>query len=264
MKYQEFGAKNRDTLILLHGGGLSWWNYREEAEMLQSEYRVILPILDGHAGSDRPFTTIESNAAEIISFIDEQLGGSVLLMGGLSLGGQILLEMLAQRKGICRCALVESAPVLPDRLTHALIAPTFGSSYGLIRNKSFAKLQFQSLHIQPALFDDYYRDTCQIKKADMIAFLKANTGYSLKKSIESCSSQVRVIVGGKENWRVLKSAKLIEKAVPGCTMEVLPGFRHGAFSLNHAGDYVHTICDILGTTNTKAIRGSPMKTAGNT
>ena len=128
MNYQEFGAKNRDTLILLHGGGLSWWNYREEAEMLQSEYRVILPVLDGHAGSDRPFTTIENNAAEIISFIDGHLGGSVLLMAGLSLGGQILLEMLAQRKDICRYALVESAPVLPDRLTHALIAPAFGCS----------------------------------------------------------------------------------------------------------------------------------------
>lgn len=245
MNYQEFGAANRDTLILLHGGGLSWWNYRQEAEILQSEYRVILPILDGHAGSDRPFATIESNAEEIIAFIDEHLGGSVLLIGGLSLGGQVLLEMLAQRKDICRYALVESAPVLPDRLTHALISPTFGCSFGLIRNKSFAKLQFQSLHIQPALFNDYYRDTCLIKKTDMIAFLKANTGYTLKKSIESSTSQMRVVVGEKENRRVLKSAKLIEKTVPGCTVEVLPGFRHGAFSLNHAEDYVHMLRGIL-------------------
>lgn len=245
MNYQEYGATNQETLILLHGGGLSWWNYREEAEMLQSEYRVILPILDGHAGSDRPFTTIESNAEEIISFIDGHFGGSVLLIGGLSLGGQILLEMLAQRKDICRFALAESAPVLPDRLTHALIGPAFGCSWGLIRNKSFAKLQFQSLHIQPALFDDYYRDTCQIKKADMIAFLKANTDYALKKSIESSTSQMRVVVGGKENRRVLKSAKLLEKTVPGCAVEVLPGFRHGGFSLNHAGDYVQMLHHIL-------------------
>lgn len=43
----------------------------------------------------RDFTTIESNAAEIISFIDAELGGSVLLIGGLSLGGQVLLELLS-------------------------------------------------------------------------------------------------------------------------------------------------------------------------
>ena len=35
---------------------------------LETEYHVILPILDGHAGSDRPFTTIEDNASEIPYF----------------------------------------------------------------------------------------------------------------------------------------------------------------------------------------------------
>ena len=146
MQFHEYGVDQKKTILLLHGGGLSWWNYREAAEKLREEYRVILPILDGHAGSDRPFTTIEDNASEIISFIDERLGGSVLLIGGLSLGGQILLEMLSQRADLCSYALVESAAVLPSRLTNALIAPAFSGSYGLIRNKAFSKLQFQSLH----------------------------------------------------------------------------------------------------------------------
>ena len=73
MRFKEYGVRQKDTIILLHGGGLSWWNYREEAKLLETEYHVILPILDGHAGSDRPFTTIEDNAAGIISFIDEKL-----------------------------------------------------------------------------------------------------------------------------------------------------------------------------------------------
>ena len=63
MQFHEYGADQKETILLLHGGGLSWWNYREAAEKLQGEYRVILPILDGHAGSDRPFTTIEDNAS---------------------------------------------------------------------------------------------------------------------------------------------------------------------------------------------------------
>ena len=49
MKYQEYGPKQKDVILLLHGGGLSWWNYRAVAELLQEEYHVILPILDGHA-----------------------------------------------------------------------------------------------------------------------------------------------------------------------------------------------------------------------
>ena len=91
MRIHEFGTDKKDTILLLHGGGLSWWSCRDAAKILQSGYHIIIPVLDGHAGSDRPFTTIEENASEIISFIDEHLNGSVLLIGGLSLGGQILL-----------------------------------------------------------------------------------------------------------------------------------------------------------------------------
>ena len=28
----EYGKFNKDTIILLHGGGLSWWNYEEVAK----------------------------------------------------------------------------------------------------------------------------------------------------------------------------------------------------------------------------------------
>lgn len=68
MKYMEYGTQNPETIILLHGGGLSWWNYREAARFLQEHYHVILPILDGHADSDAPFASIEENAARMIAY----------------------------------------------------------------------------------------------------------------------------------------------------------------------------------------------------
>ena len=245
MQFREFGEAKRETIVLLHGGGLSWWNYRETAEMLKNEFHIILPILDGHAGSDRPFTSIEENAAEIISWIDAHCGGSVLLIGGLSLGGQILLEMLSQRRNLCSCALVESAAVIPSRLTNALIAPVFGCSYGLIQNRSFARLQFQSLHIRPELFEDYYRDTCQIKNSDMVAFMKASTAYALKDTIRSSKANVRVYYGGKEPAEIKRSAELIGKKLPASQLHCFRDFYHGEFSINHAQDYADTIRQML-------------------
>ena len=171
----EYGKQNQDTILLLHGGGLSWWNYREVAKRLAERYHVVLPVLDGHADSGAPFTSIEDNAARLISYIDAHFGGQVMLLSGLSLGGQIAVEMLSQRKDICRYALLESTLVKPSKLTAAMIGPAFGMSYGLIKQMWFAKLQADFLGIPKELFDDYYRDTCKISKADMIAFLKANS-----------------------------------------------------------------------------------------
>ena len=132
MQYVEYGAHNLQTIILLHGGGLSWWNYRDVAQLLSDRFHVILPILDGHADSDAPFTSIEDNAARIIALIDQHFGGNVLTVGGLSLGGQIAVEMLAQRPDICRFALLESTLVKPSILIHALIKPAFGMSYSTV------------------------------------------------------------------------------------------------------------------------------------
>ena len=245
MNCMEYGHTNRDTIILLHGGGLSWWNYREIAEKLSSSYRVILPILDGHAQSDAVFSTIEDNAERVISFIDEQFGGSVLLIGGVSLGGQILLEILSRRKDICRYALVESALVIPSKFVHAMIRPAFGSCYGLIRHRWFSKLQFRSLRIRDDLFEEYYRDTCGISKSDMIAFLEANALYSLKSSIRDSRAEVYVFVGERESRVMRKSAERIHEALRGSVLHVLPKLYHGQFSLNCSEDYVKTVLKIV-------------------
>ena len=237
----EFGQQNKDTVLLLHGGGLSWWNYREVAKLLEEDYHVILPVLDGHADSGAAFTTIEDNAARLISYIDTHFAGQVTAIGGLSLGGQVALEMLSQRPDICRFALIESALIKPSKVTAALIYPTFVMSYGLIKQRWFAKLQADYLGIPKDLFEDYYRDTCAITKEDMIAFLKSNCIYEIKIGLAKTTAKVKIVVGEKEQKSILDSAKLLHKTIPGSEMEILPGLRHGDLSINHPEHYVQML-----------------------
>ena len=236
-----FGEQNKDTILLLHGGGLSWWNYRETVKLLEEDYHVVLPILDGHAGSDASFTTIETSAARLISYIDTHMEGQVAYLGGLSLGGQVALEMLAQRPDICRFALIESALVRPSKLTAALIGPTFGMSYGLIKQRWFAKIQAEYLRIPKNLFEDYYRDSCAITKADMIAFLKANSAYEIKPGLSETSAKVKIVAGSREQKSILASGELLHSAIPGSQLEILPGLHHGDLSLNHPEQYVRML-----------------------
>ena len=247
MRVQEFGQQNGDVILLLHGGGLSWWNYREVAQGLAERYRVVLPVLDGHADSDAPFTTIEDNAARLISYIDAHFGGQVLAIGGLSLGGQIAAEMLSQRHDICRYALIESAPVKPMKLTSALVGPAFGMSYGLIKQRWFSKLQAGYLGIPGELFEDYYRDTCKIGKADMIAFLKANSLYTVKPGLSKTTAKVKIAAGTKEQKIIRDSVKMLHETIAGSSMELLPGLRHGDLSINHPQRYARMLTEWIGS-----------------
>ena len=91
------------------------------------------------------------------------------------------------------------------------------------------------------LFNNYYRDTCAITKQDMIAFLQANSLYSIKESIRNCTAKVSVFVGEKENSAMKTSAKIIHEKLKGSSLQIFPKMYHGEFSLNHAGNYVKEI-----------------------
>ena len=244
-QYREYGKQNREVIVLLHGGGLSWWNYRAEAELLADRFHVVLPILDGHAGSGAPFESIEKSAERLIAFIDASFGGSVLLMGGLSLGAQVLVEALTRRPEICRYAIIESASVIPSPVTGALIGSALASSYFLIRKRWFARLQFRSLHIRQDLFEDYYRDTCQIARGDMTAFLKANSAYGLKAGLSNCLVRARIIVGGRESRRMRRSAARLKDALPGSGLEIKAGLCHGEFAINYPDSYVREVLGMV-------------------
>lgn len=245
MKVVEVGQENQDVIVLLHGGGLSWWQYQAQMDLLCENYHVVLPILDGHAGSDADFTSIEDNAKRLLDYIDKTYGGSVFLIAGLSLGGQILLEMLALRKNICQYAIVESAAIIPDKLTAGLVAPLFSMSFPLIKKKWFAKVQFCYLGIRADLFEHYYGDTVKLSKQNLIAFTKASSLYQVKKNLKNSLARVRIIVGEKETKKMHASARYLHDLLPDSRLEIKAGLAHGQYAINQPDLYVKELFESL-------------------
>ena len=46
MKFKTFGRKENPAVVLVHGGGLSWWSLRKIISLLEEEYYLVAPILD--------------------------------------------------------------------------------------------------------------------------------------------------------------------------------------------------------------------------
>ena len=241
MIYKEYGQENEKVMVFLHGGGLSWWGYEEVAEKLSEKYHVILPVLDGHSDSDRTFTSIRDNAVDIINFIEERFDGHIFLLGGLSLGAQIALEILSLKEDICKYAVIESALVIPSQITAKLIKPMLDSSYWLISKHWFSRFQFSYLKIRPDLFDNYYKDSVKISKENMTSFLKANSLYSINPDLQKSTANVLVITGEKEQKSILKSADII----PASRHIIVPGLYHGQLSMNNSEKYIMFINDLI-------------------
>ena len=245
MKVAEYGKEHCETIVLLHGGGLSWWNYQTAAERLGEKYHVVLPVLDGHAGSDRVFTTIEDNAAAVIDYIDQQWGGRIALLGGVSLGGQIVTEILSRRRDICRAAVIESASVIPMPLAKRMVKPVLNMSHGLIQKPWFAKWQFRALGINSRWYEDYYRDTCVISKESMTAFLRANAAYEVREELRGTEAKVLVLVGEKEPKQMRRSARKLCELLPGSGLEILLGLGHGQYAINYGEIFAERVDALL-------------------
>ncbi|MFR2209676.1 MAG: alpha/beta fold hydrolase, partial [Streptococcus salivarius] len=147
MKFHEFGDKNLPSILLIHGGGSSWWNYLRQARILSEEYRVILPTLNGHGEEYQlDYVSTEDSALEILDYIKANCGGKLLAIGGVSLGGQIAMELLSLDSEIAEKAIIDGSLCIPQpRL--AKISIFLVSLFGkLMFNKFSCKLQLSMMN----------------------------------------------------------------------------------------------------------------------
>ncbi len=102
MIFNEIGNKTSPTIILLHGGGLSDWSWQNAVKMLESDYHIVTPIIDGHGEAGKEtFVSIEHSAVELIEYIEKQFDGKVFAIGGLSIGrfAAVLIILICARSG---------------------------------------------------------------------------------------------------------------------------------------------------------------------
>ena len=112
MIFHEFGDKKFPHILLIHGGGNSWWNYLRQARILSDKYHVILPTLNGHGEEyQKEYISTENSAQQIMDYIKNNCDGKLFAVGGVSLGGQIAIELLSLNSDIAQKAIIRRQPI---------------------------------------------------------------------------------------------------------------------------------------------------------
>ncbi len=242
MLFKETSDKHLPTIILLHGGGLSYWSLQSVINKLQSNFHVVTPIIEGHGeNGTEEFVSIQDSAEKLISYIDKNCNGKVFAIGGLSIGAQIVTEVLSQRTEIAEYAIIESALVYPIKATAALTIPTYKLFYGLVKKKWFSKMQAKSLCVPDDMFERYYQDSLKITKQSLINITLSNGNFHLKNSISNTSAKVLIIVGEGEIGIMKKSARRLQEVIRNSELYIAPAMKHGELSLVYPDKYVEII-----------------------
>ncbi|WKY45387.1 alpha/beta hydrolase [Eubacteriaceae bacterium ES2] len=242
MIFKETGNVDNPKIILLHGGGLSDWSLDPVISRLKDQFYVITPVIDGHgADGNETFISIEDSAVKLIDYIDHYGNGNVHLLGGLSIGAQIVTEALSRRSDIANFAVIESALLIPIKKTTALMVPINSMSYGLIRSKRFSKMQAKALCLPSEKFERYYQDSLKMSKESLLNMAWSNGTYALKKDITKTKAKVLIVVGQKELGIMKKSAQLLSREISHSRLYVAKGMKHGELSLKYPERFVGLI-----------------------
>lgn len=242
MKYKEFGDSIHPTIILLHGGGLSWWSFTDLIHLLKETYHIVTPIIDGHGeDGDTIFVSIQDSAQKLIQYIDEKHQGKVFAICGLSLGAQIIVDVLAQRADIAKYIVIESALVMPLSGVTRFIAKSSSLFYSLIHQKWFARMQAKALYVRENLFDQYYSDSQNISKQSLTNISASNADYTAPDTLKITKAKVLIIIGGEEVRIMDKSVRKLISMLPQARVCIVPDMKHGELSLSRCKEYLALI-----------------------
>ena len=251
MLFKEFGNKNMPVIIFIHGGGLSWWSWKQQIEALKKNYYIVTPIIDGHGDAwDTTFVSIKESAEQVIKYIKGNCNGKVFAICGLSIGAQIIVEILAKESDITENAVIESALVYPIKMVSALTVPMYNMCYGLIKKRWFAKLQAKSLNIPDELFETYYKESSRMTKESLINFTISNGDYPMPSTLCNTKAKTLILVGGKELSVMKKSALLMHETIIGSFLKIIEKSGHGEISLIYPDKYLNLLQQLF-TNNIK-------------
>ena len=102
---------NGPPLVMLHGWSISADAFAEIAELLSSDYRLLIPDLPGHGvSSPAPTNDIAGLSAGLVTWMNAILDGPVIL-AGWSLGGMVSIEIARSRAiAVDKLALIGTTP----------------------------------------------------------------------------------------------------------------------------------------------------------
>lgn len=234
LEYDEWG-RGEDVLMLVHGHPFDRSMWRGQGEALsRSGWRVVAADLRGYGRSSvvRGVTTLEMFARDIVGLLDE-LHVQAAVMGGLSMGGQIVME-------ICR--------LFPDRVRGVLLAataPQAETTDGKTKRNQMADrllregmdgytaealpmmLAAETIRERPDLAE---RVRAMMRAAHPEGAAAALRGRAERQSYEETLAALRapavIIVGDQDAFTTRADAELMQALMTRSTLVWMPGVGH--------------------------------------
>lgn len=254
MRFHEFGDKKNPHIMLIHGGGNAWWNFLRQGRVLGKKYHVIIPTLDGHGEEyETPYVSTEVTVDKLMKYIEKECDGKLFALCGVSLGGQIVIELLSRKSDLAKKAIIDGTVCYPTPFMKTfcicstkIMGPLlYGKKSSERLLKQMDKMLPQKMHYPQEIKNYYMEDMPRTPKETLTTMYRTYMDYNLKESLRDTRAEVMYWYGEKEMRCVKKSAELFKSYVPSCKLYEAKGYNHGYLAVYIPEEWLELACDFF-------------------
>lgn len=244
--YEEWHSGARETILWLHGGGVSGWVWRPSIDRLD-DFHHLVPDLPEHGKSlrERPFS-IARTAEQLARLIEQHAHYSRAHVVGHSLGGQIAAELIARfpervGRAVLSGTLVRPVPGMSAPAARILTELTL-RAYMPFRNLPFlVRATMRAQGVPEEFRAEFAADTRRLSVGGLRRVMfDENLRFRLPAGLERSPVPTLVAIGEHEREVVRRSAEDLVRVMPNAEGAVARGLGH-AWSLEDPDRFAGTV-----------------------
>lgn len=244
MTFHEFGENGKPIIMLTHGLNICWQMWLPAVAMLEKDYFIIVPALDGHDEDDKEskFVSVSDEGEKIYSYISKNYGKNIFMAVGMSMGGGITWEVLS--RGIKAEYVVFDSGVFSS-VPSALIG-MIGNMQTSVKNGTRDRIPKYLTNLEKVygreLAPHYIRMADFMTDENLLAATRSICTYVMPENIDM--DETKIIAFRSTVFMEImakKSMKLLKNRYPNAYTKIFKGYAHGELSTNRPEEFIKEI-----------------------
>ena len=258
MEILEFGNKEKDKIILIHGFETPYQIWEKYIEHYKNDYHIIVPILQGHnPNMKEDFNSFEESAKDIEDYIISRYGNNVFAIYGMSMGGVLTSQIWQNKKLYIDKVILESSPLISY---NKLMTLMMTKQYLMLTHKTQARdkrviTQAVNSIIPKDKLDVFLAMMDNMSDTTITNYIRQIGSYKLPSNIDTPNTEVYYYYGTKINELLAKkTAEYIRRNYPNSKIKCFQGKGHCEDSLLNPSVMITELDNVLGIRKTNNIQ----------
>lgn len=216
-----------ETIVFLHGLGVSSWMWDEQVAALQNDYHCLTIDLPGNGESYHgEWISFADTVGQLATIIREQAHGGKAHIVGLSLGGYTALYLLQRHPEVVKSLIVSGVTARP--FTKQWFWRGVFKVLPVISRRDFViKQTAKMIQLPPEAAELFARDTKRLSSLTYKRVYAEILNFSLAPELAHREQRLLAVAGDKEVKSIREQLSEFSRGLPHAVTAVVPNAHHG-------------------------------------